>query len=96
MCNDVYASDVNSKYRWFSVSSAGLSPEWLCVFRQREIVHDRDVNEFLGIVDDRQDGGEITCTSAGRELRRGTLQETGATQEVRIMGANRERTKAWT
>lgn len=40
-------------------SECDLSPEWLCELRQRKIVHDRDVNEFLGVVDDRQDGGKI-------------------------------------
>lgn len=38
---------------------SGLSPEWLCELRQRKIVHDGNVNEFVGVVDDGQDGGEI-------------------------------------
>ena len=38
---------------------SGSSPEWLGVLRQRKIVHDGDVNEFLGVVDDGQDGGEV-------------------------------------
>lgn len=43
----------------------GPSPEWLCELRQRKVVHDRDVNEFLGVVDHRQDGGQVVCAAAG-------------------------------
>lgn len=42
-----------------SIVVGGSSPEWLCELRQRKIVHDRDVNEFLGVGDDREDSGEI-------------------------------------
>lgn len=40
-------------------------PDWLCELRERKVVHDRDVNELLGVVNDRQDGGEIVRPAAG-------------------------------
>lgn len=43
----------------------GPIPEWLCELRQRKVVHDRDVYEFPGVVDHRQDGGEIVCATTG-------------------------------
>lgn len=49
------------------------SPERLRVLSNRQEVHNRDENKFLGVVDHRQDGSEVVCASAGWNLRRGTL-----------------------
>jgi len=51
------------------------------VLRQREVVHDGDVNEAPGVADDGQDGGEVVGAAARRDLGRGALQEKDAAQE---------------
>lgn len=40
-------------------------PEWLRELRQWKEVHDRDVNESLSIVDDRQNSGQIVRAATG-------------------------------
>lgn len=52
-----------------------VSPERLRVLRQREEVHDGDEDKLAGVVDDGQDGGEVVCAPAGRDLRGGALRE---------------------
>lgn len=71
-----------------SVTPSGSSPEWLRVLRQRQVVHDGDVNKSVGVVDDGQDGGEVVGAAAGGDLGRRTLQDIDAT--VRNTGPTRE------
>lgn len=52
-----------------------VSPERLGVLGQREEVHDGDEDKLAGVVDDGQDGGEVVCAPAGRDLRGGALRE---------------------
>lgn len=52
-----------------------VSPERLRVLSQRQQVHDGDEDKLAGVVDDGQDGGEVVRAPAGRDLRRGALQE---------------------
>ncbi len=82
VCDEGCDMHSNSNYWWVSLWDES-SPEWLCELRQREIVHDRNVDEFVGVVDDRQDGGEIVWAAAGWDLRRGTLHDTDVTQEIK-------------
>lgn len=71
-----------------SVTPSGSSPEWLRVLRQRQVVHDGDVNKSVGVVDDGQDGGEVVGAAAGGDLGRRILQDIDAT--VRNTGPTRE------
>lgn len=55
-----------------------VSPERLRVLRQREEVHDGDEDKLAGVVDDGQDGGEVVCAPAGRNLGGGALRESAS------------------
>lgn len=59
-------------------------PEGLCELGQRQVVHDRDVDEPLGITENRQDGRQVVWAAAGWDLWRRTLQETNSINCVEL------------
>lgn len=52
-----------------------VSPDWLRELWGGQEVHDGDEDKLAGVVDDGQDGGEVVCAPAGRDLRGGALRE---------------------
>lgn len=52
-----------------------VPPDWVRVLHQWQDLHDGDEDELAGVVYDGQDGGEVVCATAGRDLRGGALQE---------------------